>query len=92
MKCPSCSSTDIQSRGKRNALYPLGIVAIIGLPFAMLHQASAPQEYHCDACGLDFAHRTTTARITRVLLFVFGIGFALLIITVIVAFIAAQSS
>lgn len=52
-------------RGKRYALYPSGIVAIIGWPLAMLHQASTPFDYHCNACGQDFSHRTKFARFAR---------------------------
>ena len=91
INCPTCGSTAIQSHGKRYSLYPSGIVAIIGLPFAMLHQLSTPQEYHCGGCGADFAHRTTIARIARVFLFVFGIGLALLVLLAIVAVIISHS-
>jgi hypothetical protein len=88
--CPTCSSTSIQERGKRYSLYPSGIVAIVGLPFALLHQVSAPQEFHCDSCGLDFAQRTLTARIARVFLFMFAIGLALLALLGIVGLILAH--
>ena len=68
---------EIQSRGKRNALYPLGVVAIIGLPFAMLHKIASPHDYHCNGCGTDFARRTTAAKIAWVALIAFIVGFAL---------------
>ena len=42
---PNLRLHSIQSHGKRYSLYPSGIVAIVGLPFAMLHQLSSPQEY-----------------------------------------------
>lgn len=90
MNCPSCSSPEVQARGKRYALYPAGIVALIGWPFAMLHQVSSPREYRCRNCGADFSHRTTTARIARVLLIIFGTAFALLIATIVVVLIIAQ--
>ena len=89
--CPTCGSTSVLNRGKRYSLYPSGIVAIIGLPFAMLHQVSTPQEFHCNGCGLDFAQRTMTARIARVFVFIFGIGFGLLVLLAFVALIIAQS-
>jgi hypothetical protein len=88
--CPTCSSASVQDRGKRYSLYPSGIVAIIGLPFAMLHQASAPQEFHCDGCGLDFARRTLTALIARVSLFIICISLALLVLAAVVGIIVAQ--
>ncbi len=77
MKCPACSSADIQSRGKRYALYPAGILAIIPLAFAMLHQASSPFDYHCNACGLDFADRNTAAKFAHVILLLAILGFIL---------------
>ena len=78
MNCPSCNATDIQFCGKRNALYPAGIVAIIGLPLGMLHQISSPHEYHCNACGTDFARRTTSGKIAYVGLFILAAVFGLL--------------
>lgn len=78
IRCPHCGSTKVQWRGKRNALYPVGILAFIGLPFAMLHQVSSPQEYRCGECAFDFRRRSTMARIAWVLLLVFGIFFGLL--------------
>ena len=74
MNCPSCTANDIQSRGKRNALYPAGILAIIGLPFAMLHQISSPCDYHCNACGADFALRTTAGKIALVGLLILAVA------------------
>jgi len=88
--CPTCGSASVQDRGKRYSLYPSGIVAIIGLPFAMLHQVSAPQEFHCDGCGLDFAQRTFTARIARVLLFIICISLAVLVVLAVVGLIVAK--
>lgn len=46
MICPSCKWLKLQFRGRRYAFYPLGIAAVVGLLFAMLHQADAPQTYH----------------------------------------------
>jgi len=51
-----------------------------------------PQEYHCDGCGRDFAIRTTTARIARVFLIIFGIAFALYVVLAIAAVIFSHSS
>jgi hypothetical protein len=75
MNCPSCHATDIPSLGKRYALYPAGVVAIIGLPFAMVHQLSCPLDYHCGACGADFARRTAVGKIAHVGLYVLVIVF-----------------
>ena len=78
MNCPSCNSTDIQARGKRNALYPAGCLALISLPFAMLHQVASPHDYHCQGCGVDFARRTTVSKIARVVLLSLVLGLLLL--------------
>ena len=91
MNCPTCNSTNIQIRPKQRGPYPLGIVAIFGLPFAMLHQVSGAREYHCDSCGSDFAQRTVAAQIARILLFIFGIGFAVLILLAFASVIANHS-
>jgi hypothetical protein len=55
-------------------------VAVLGLPLAILHQASAPREYHCQACGVDFGCRTKGAQIAYVALIALSaaIGLALL--------------
>jgi len=84
MECPHCRSSEVQARGKRYALYPLGIVAIVGWPLAMLHQASSPREYHCEGCGADFSQRTTFAKIARFVLIAFCLAFALVIATAII--------
>lgn len=78
MNCPSCHSTDIQARGKRNALYPAGCLALISLPLAMLHQVASPHDYHCQSCGVDFARRTTVSKIARVVLLSLVLGLLLL--------------
>lgn len=85
MNCPSCNSSEIKACGKRNVLYPVGIVAIIGLPFAMLHKIASPHDYHCNDCGMDFARRTTAGRIAWVALLVFIVVFAVLAVTVVVS-------
>jgi DNA-directed RNA polymerase subunit RPC12/RpoP len=79
MTCPTCNSAEIRARGKRNMFYPLGMIAIIGLPFALLHQLSSPLSYHCNECGLDFAQRTKTARVAHLFLILLAIVFGLLI-------------
>jgi transposase-like protein len=63
MNCPACASSNLRCHGKRNALYPSGLPFVIGLVLASLHQASSPIDYHCQACGLDFARRTRLARV-----------------------------
>jgi DNA-directed RNA polymerase subunit RPC12/RpoP len=71
MRCPECGSPTVESRGKRNVPYPLALVVILPLVFALLHQASSPVDYRCPNCGLRFAWRTSTARfalITMVLI------------------------
>jgi len=62
MHCPECGFATVESLGKRNLLYPLALVVILPLVFAMLHQASSPIDYRCPNCGLRFARRTSTAR------------------------------
>jgi len=65
IECPACRSTDVRACGKRYGLYPAGPLAIFGIAFAALHQASAPFDYRCQACGQDFIHRTKIARVAR---------------------------
>lgn len=77
MVCPECGFTNVQSLGKRNFLYPLALVAVIGTALAILHQAISPIDYRCPNCGLRFARRSPRARfVLRFMLF----GFASLII------------
>ncbi len=78
MKCPACGSSRVESRGKRHALYPSGLLSILGLPVAQLHQASTPIDYHCHGCKLDFTRRTTPARFAGVLLILLICAFLLL--------------
>jgi rRNA maturation protein Nop10 len=73
MRCPECGSATVESLGKRNFPYPLALVLVLPLVFAMLHQASSPIDYRCPVCGLRFARRTRPARfalITMVLIVV----------------------
>jgi len=79
MRCPYCNSSNLHICGKRNALYPIGLVAIIGLPFSLLHQASSPIDYKCKECGVGFQHRTITAKIARGVLVLLVSGIVLLI-------------
>src|SRR5262245_24686063 len=85
MNCPACKSTHIQGRGKRHALYPVGILAVVGLPIAMLHQAAAPQLYRCGDCRHDFTRRTLSARIAH-------LAFILLIVALALAVVIAIGS
>jgi len=66
--CPSCGSSRVISHGKRNAFYPLGCLAVVGLPFAMIHQASSPIDYECQTCRQRFAQRSPMARFTPAVL------------------------
>lgn len=92
MNCAHCNSADTLAHGKRNALYPLGLVAIFGLPFALLHQVSALSDYHCHDCGADFARRTLTSRIAWVcLLSCLAILAATFVVFIIIAVVTAMS-
>ena len=92
MNCPACNSTALQLRGQRNALYPAGIMAIVGLPFALLHQASSASEYHCNGCGTDFTRRTTIAKVARILMILLVVGIILLFTTVAIVMIVGSRS
>lgn len=65
IECPVCHSTEVHACGKRYVLYPVGPLAIFGITFAALHQASAPFDYRCQACGKSFIRRTPIARLMR---------------------------
>jgi DNA-directed RNA polymerase subunit RPC12/RpoP len=86
MTCPNCNSKDIRARPKQRSLDPSGPVAIFGLVFAMLHQLSEANVFHCAACEHEFQRRTTAARIACALLAFFCAVFALRIIAVVIAF------
>jgi len=90
MTCPFCKSDDTHSHGKRYSVYPTGIVAIVGLPFAMLHQASAPYDYDCNQCGKHFLHRTTPARIARILLVFIVAALIAMFVILIIGFLAGM--
>jgi predicted RNA-binding Zn-ribbon protein involved in translation (DUF1610 family) len=70
VRCPECGSTSVESLGKRNFLYPFALVFVLPVVFAMLHQASSPIDYCCPSCGLQFARRTSTARLALVVMIV----------------------
>jgi hypothetical protein len=80
MKCPKCGGLELGNRRRRNAFYPLTYATVLGLPLAQVHQASAPREYHCAACGLAFSRRTMVGRIAFVVLIVWGAWYALAIV------------
>lgn len=80
MNCPECGSASIQSLGKRNWLYPLAILVIIGVFLAFLHQATSPMDYRCPACGLRFARRTTAARFALLVIIFFPVGAVMLLV------------
>jgi transposase-like protein len=90
MKCPACNSENVHARGKRYALYPSGIVAIIGWPLAMLHQMSVPFDYHCNVCDREFSHRTKLARVARAVLVLLVWVLAMVCVLGIVAVIIAR--
>ena len=63
LRCPGCeNSSAIISRGKRDAVYPSGCLALIGPLLASLHQASSPVDYECGACGRKFSIRSAAAK------------------------------
>jgi hypothetical protein len=86
MNCPNCGSLEIGNRRRRLAFYPLAYAAALGAPLAFFHQASVPREYHCHACGLDFARRTGLARFNFVVLIVWGALYVLVILASLLAF------
>jgi hypothetical protein len=92
MNCPRCSSIDVKCRGRRNALYPLGILAVVGIPFAMLHQASSPYEYQCNGCGLELTRRTTVGKTAGIILLVLVVGLTVLFAIVAFAIITRRIS
>lgn len=62
MRCPTCESSAVEFRGKRNVFYPLAWVYILSLLLAQLHQASSACDFRCMGCGAEFARRTGVAR------------------------------
>jgi DNA-directed RNA polymerase subunit RPC12/RpoP len=69
IQCPGCGDgSSITSLGKRHAVYPAGCVMLVGLPFAILHQTSAPTLYRCGNCGKDFGIRSVLARVCLIIL------------------------
>ncbi|WP_367871998.1 hypothetical protein [Luteolibacter sp. Populi] len=71
IQCPRChDGSSLTSRGKRYPLYPAGLVVLLGLPLAILHQSSSATICRCGKCGKDFGLRSTLARICLVILIV----------------------
>lgn len=79
MICPACNSAEVQSFGKRHALYPLGMFLLLSMLIAPVHQLSAAFDYRCRACGAAFTRRTTLGRIARVVFWVLLGGYLLLL-------------
>lgn len=79
MKCPECGSGNVQSLGKRNWPYPLGLVVVIGTILALLHQASSPIDYRCPDCGLRFARRSTAAGCALLIMVLLLVGTVILV-------------
>ena len=80
LACPACQSAKVRSHGKRYAIYPYGLLAVFGLLFATLHQASAPMDYECGDCGSMFSRRSGLARLGLVILFLGLIAVALVVV------------
>jgi len=75
VQCPGCGDgSAITCLGKRHAVYPAGCVMLIGLPFAILHQSSAPILYRCGKCGKEFGIRGALARICLIILITIGLA------------------
>ena len=92
MTCPRCSAANIECHGQRYALYPAGFLALLGFPFAMLHQVSSPRDYRCNACGLDFRRRTTLGKVAGIVLIVIVAGFSVLFAVIAWAMITGRIS
>lgn len=72
IQCPHCGeSNSIKYIGKRYAMYPAGCVAVISLPFAVLHQAQLPVLYRCEGCEREFGVRTMMGKVFRFILILF---------------------
>ena len=80
MVCPECGSSGVESLGKRNAQYPVALLAILGPGLAMFHQAQSPLDYRCPTCGLRFARRTRAARIALAAILLFPVVFFLMMV------------
>lgn len=66
--CPACRSPRHEAHGKRLAVYPFALVAIFGILFGSLHQASQPHQYTCRDCGHHFLRRSPHAKVARIIL------------------------
>lgn len=80
MRCPECGSASIQTLGKRNWRYPVGLLLILPPVLALLHQASSLIDYRCAHCGLRFGRRTGPARSAFVLMILSPVVFVLLLV------------
>jgi hypothetical protein len=78
MNCPRCESTHLRWRGKRHALYPVGLAWALGWVIAMLHRVSSPHEYCCRDCGREFAARRTAGKVGLAVLIAFVVFWSLL--------------
>jgi hypothetical protein len=73
MTCPKCHSNDVVYLWKRNALYPLALVSVLGW-LALLHQPGSKSECYCRACHTRVGARSSVARFAMVLFWVcFGV-------------------
>jgi hypothetical protein len=89
MKCPSCGSPFVLNLGKCRARCPMGLAVMFGFAFTTLHKYSAPRNYRCDSCGLDFAQRTLAARLVRLFLLTFAFGMALYLLVAMIGLMVA---
>ena len=62
-KCPGCKSDEVACLGRRNAFYPAGCLALGGVVIAIIHQATAPVDFKCEACGKRFGVRSVGAKL-----------------------------
>ena len=65
--CKKCGSDQIQVIGKRNALYPMGCLYVLGPLFASLHQLQSPVDFRRNGCGRQMGRRTLFSKVALVL-------------------------
>ena len=80
IQCPRChDGSSLSCLGKKYAFYPAGLLLLLDLPLAILHQSSAPTIYRCGKCGKAFGLRSTLARVCLVILIVLLIPVLLMV-------------
>jgi hypothetical protein len=78
LHCPKCQGHDLQPRGRRYPLYPLGLVAAMTCLVAIFHHASLPFDYTCRNCGMQITRRSRAAGCATV---IFAIGLTLVLLS-----------